>query len=197
MSNSGGLGAAASGALADVLQAKPLRQDVIDLHRPQLPIALEDIAHDKVELGAIEGGLAWLDTESRRRFGTGFVASSPHFPTTLGSEFNPSPSGNFEVTSVTREPWFHYQPELLNEGSGEDYRIPPGPNSPVGVVWIALSKPHYGIHGTSAPETIGYAVSHGCIRLTNWDARFVADQVSAGVPVEFIDVGEEPVALAR
>ncbi len=119
-----------------------------------------------------------------------------HFPTTLGSEFNPSPSGNFEVTSVTREPWFHYQPELLNEGSGEDYRIPPGPNSPVGVVWIALSKPHYGIHGTSAPETIGYSVSHGCIRLTNWDARIVADQVSAGVPVEFIDVaGEEEVAL--
>lgn len=120
-----------------------------------------------------------------------------HFPTTLGSEYTPSPSGDYSVVSVTRDPWFHYQPELLGEGAGENARIPPGPNNPVGEVWIALSKEHFGIHGTARPATIGYATSHGCVRLTNWDARFVAERVGPGVKVEFRDVGEAPVALAR
>jgi lipoprotein-anchoring transpeptidase ErfK/SrfK len=64
-------------------------------------------------------------------------------------------------------------------------KLKPGPNSPVGVVWMALSKPHYGIHGTSAPETIGYANSHGCVRLTNWDAERLASMVKPGTPVQF------------
>lgn len=120
-----------------------------------------------------------------------------HFPATLGSEYHPSPTGDYSVVSVTRDPWFHYQPALLGEGTGDNARIPPGPNSPVGAVWIALSKEHFGIHGTARPATIGYATSHGCVRLTNWDARFVADLVGPGVPVEFRDVGPAPVALAR
>ncbi|HUP18661.1 MAG TPA: L,D-transpeptidase family protein [Gemmatimonadota bacterium] len=117
-----------------------------------------------------------------------------HFPATLGSEYHPSPDGEFRVTSIAFDPWFHYQPALLGEGSGPNVRIPPGPNSPVGVVWMQLSRDHFGIHGTARPETIGYATSHGCVRLTNWDARFVAERVTAGVPVEFIDVAEAPLA---
>jgi lipoprotein-anchoring transpeptidase ErfK/SrfK len=68
-----------------------------------------------------------------------------------------------------------------------DAHLNPGPNSPVGVVWIALSKPHYGIHGTKDPEAIGYASSHGCVRLTNWDAEEVGHRISEGVPVAFVD----------
>ena len=113
-----------------------------------------------------------------------------HFPSTMGSEYNPSPDGSFEVQGVAWNPNFHYQPELLSSPDEEqtveeDLMLPPGPNGPVGLVWIQLSKPHYGIHGTGQPETIGYSTSHGCIRLTNWDAIFLGQRVSPGTPVEF------------
>ncbi|HXG85997.1 MAG TPA: L,D-transpeptidase family protein [Pyrinomonadaceae bacterium] len=111
-----------------------------------------------------------------------------HYPSTLGSDYNPSPSGEYKINSVTEDPWWYYQPELLDEGSGENARIPPGPNNAVGVVWMDLSKPHYGIHGTSAPETIGYTVSHGCVRLTNWDATELGRNVGKGTPVSFRDI---------
>jgi lipoprotein-anchoring transpeptidase ErfK/SrfK len=113
-----------------------------------------------------------------------------HFPATLGSAYSPSPTGEYRVTAVAHDPTWHYQPELL-EGVDDDEPsavLPPGPNSPVGVVWMQLSRPHYGIHGTSAPETIGYATSNGCVRLTNWDAAFLSRRVDDGVPVEFRDV---------
>lgn len=110
-----------------------------------------------------------------------------HFPSTLGAGYDPSPAGDFKVVSVAYNPSFHYQPKLFAEvpDSKPEARLPPGPNSPVGVVWIGLSKPHYGIHGTSSPETIGYANSHGCVRLTNWDAEQLSDLVESGTPVEF------------
>ena len=113
-----------------------------------------------------------------------------HFPSTLGSSYDPSPQGDYEVTSITEDPWWHYQPAILAHVPDDqpDARIPPGPNNAVGAVWMALSKPHYGIHGTSAPETIGYATSAGCVRLTNWDVLFLARQIEAGTPVEFRDV---------
>jgi lipoprotein-anchoring transpeptidase ErfK/SrfK len=113
-----------------------------------------------------------------------------HFPTTLGSEYAPSPTGHFRVTNVAWNPTWHYQPDLLTgvDDSKEPAVLPAGPNNAVGVVWMQLSKPHYGIHGTKAPETIGYATSHGCVRLTNWDARQLAESIKPGVPVEFRDV---------
>jgi lipoprotein-anchoring transpeptidase ErfK/SrfK len=112
-----------------------------------------------------------------------------HFPTTLGSSYDPSPDGTHTVRSITRDPWWHYQPAILEhvDSSEPDARIPPGPNNAVGRVWMALSKQHYGIHGTSAPETIGYTTSAGCVRLTNWDALFLADRIESGVTVEFRD----------
>jgi lipoprotein-anchoring transpeptidase ErfK/SrfK len=110
-----------------------------------------------------------------------------HFPTTLGSTYDPSPTGDHRVTSVTKDPWWHYQPAILEhvDSSEPDAKIPPGPNNAVGRVWMALSIPHYGIHGTAAPETIGYVTSAGCVRLTNWDALFLSDRVSRGTAVEF------------
>ncbi|MGH7457656.1 MAG: L,D-transpeptidase family protein [Longimicrobiaceae bacterium] len=112
-----------------------------------------------------------------------------HFPSTLGSQYNPSPDGRYRVVSITEEPWWHYQPELLTgeDPNDPDAKIPPGPNNAVGVVWMALSKEHYGIHGTSDPSSIGYATSSGCIRLTNWDARFLGRRIGEGVPVLFRD----------
>lgn len=111
-----------------------------------------------------------------------------HFPSTLGADYAPSPTGDFKVTSITKRPTWHYQPDILErvDDSRPDAMIPGGPNNAVGMVWMDLSKPHYGIHGTSAPETIGYAQSHGCVRLTNWDALFLADRVEAGIPVSFV-----------
>jgi lipoprotein-anchoring transpeptidase ErfK/SrfK len=112
-----------------------------------------------------------------------------HAPTTLGSKYDPSPRETLQVVKATFDPWFHYQPTLFSEVPDEEpeANLHPGPNSPVGVVWVALSKPHYGIHGTSSPETIGYASSHGCVRLTNWDARELGHRVTKGVEVEFLD----------
>jgi lipoprotein-anchoring transpeptidase ErfK/SrfK len=113
-----------------------------------------------------------------------------HFPATLGDEVQPSPRETLEIESVTREPWWHYQPAILAhvDDEDDDALIPPGPNNAVGLVWINLTKQHFGIHGTNAPGTIGYATSAGCVRLTNWDALFLADRVREGMEVEFRDV---------
>ena len=112
-----------------------------------------------------------------------------HFPTTLGSTFDPSPQGDFSVSSVHENPWWRYQPRILASVPDDrpEANIPPGPNNAVGRVWMALSVPHYGIHGTKSPETIGYATSAGCVRLTNWDAVFLSRRMPIGTPVRFRD----------
>jgi lipoprotein-anchoring transpeptidase ErfK/SrfK len=85
---------------------------------------------------------------------------------------------------VAKLPSFHYNPDLFWDAKAKDDKetLPSGPNSPVGVVWIDLSKEHYGIHGTPEPATIGRTTSHGCIRLTNWDAARLAQMVRPGIP---------------
>ena len=112
-----------------------------------------------------------------------------HAPTTLGSKYDPSPTETLKTVRTAFNPTFKYQPTLFAEVPDDEPEadLPPGPNSPVGVVWIALSKPHYGIHGTSDPESIGYASSHGCVRLTNWDATDVARRTPEGTTVQFFD----------
>ena len=109
------------------------------------------------------------------------------FPVTTGSEHDPLPIGNWTVKGVARNPEFHYNPKLFWDvsDSKDKQLLQPGPNSPVGVVWIDLSKPHYGIHGTGEPTSIGRAESHGCVRLTNWDAARVAGMVKPGTKVVF------------
>jgi peptidoglycan hydrolase-like protein with peptidoglycan-binding domain len=120
-----------------------------------------------------------------------------HSPTTLGSKYDPSPRETVEVKKITFDPYFHYQPKLFHEVPDDEpeANLSPGPNSPVGVVWVALTKPHFGIHGTSDPESIGYASSHGCVRLTNWDAREVAHRLKPGVQIEFVDTRAGQTAL--
>jgi len=112
-----------------------------------------------------------------------------HAPTTLGNKYDPSPRETVTVKKIAHDPHFHYQPKLFHEVPDDEpeANLNPGPNSPVGVVWIALSKPHFGVHGTSDPDSIGYASSHGCVRLTNWDAKEVANRISEGVQIEFLD----------
>lgn len=109
------------------------------------------------------------------------------FTVTTGSENDPLPLGEWGITGVAYNPPFSYDPDLFWDvpDSEEDQQLPPGPNGPVGVVWIDLTKEHYGIHGTSAPETIGRAQSHGCVRLTNWDAARLAQMVSQDTNVIF------------
>jgi lipoprotein-anchoring transpeptidase ErfK/SrfK len=106
-------------------------------------------------------------------------------PVTTGSEKDPLPVGEWEVTGVSFNPTFNYNPELFWDANPKDAKakIPPGPNNPVGVVWIDLNKPHYGIHGTPEPARVGYTESHGCIRLTNWDAMRVAALVGPATKV--------------
>jgi lipoprotein-anchoring transpeptidase ErfK/SrfK len=107
------------------------------------------------------------------------------YPVTVGSAQTVTPVGEWKVKGVAKLPTFRYDQQMLKHGErGRKFHmLPPGPNSPVGVVWIALNKRGIGIHGTDDPNTIGQAASHGCIRLANWDVVRLAERVKAGVAV--------------
>lgn len=111
------------------------------------------------------------------------------YPASIGSTDTPSPSGTVTVERVAFNPGYTYNPKINFKQAGNDkvLDIPPGPNGPVGTVWMALSKPTYGIHGTPEPSKIGKSQSHGCVRLTNWDATELAKMVKPGVTVEFVE----------
>ncbi len=110
-----------------------------------------------------------------------------HAPVTSGSEHDPLPIGTWKVTTVQRMPAFNYNPDLFWDANPahSKARIPAGPNNPVGILWIDLSKEHYGIHGAPEPSRIGHTQSHGCVRLTNWDVARVAQWARPGTPVIF------------
>jgi lipoprotein-anchoring transpeptidase ErfK/SrfK len=110
-----------------------------------------------------------------------------HAPVTSGSEHDSLPLGEWTVTAVVRNPTFNYNPDLFWDAEPGNARatIPAGPNNPVGVVWIDINKPHYGLHGTPEPGRIGVSTSHGCVRLTNWDAARLAGLVTKGTQVVF------------
>ncbi|APG91774.1 L,D-transpeptidase family protein [Sinorhizobium americanum] len=118
------------------------------------------------------------------------------YPATIGSADTPSPSGTVSVERIAFNPGYTYNPKI-NFQQGANNKIltlQPGPNGPVGTVWIALSRPTYGIHGTPDPSKIGKTQSHGCIRLTNWDATELGKMVSPGVTVEFVDEPGAPIS---
>lgn len=109
-----------------------------------------------------------------------------YYPATIGSSDNPTPSGSLTVVGVAPEPNYTYDPSRLSFGKGkEKVIVPAGPNNPVGAVWIDLSRDTYGIHGTPDPSKVGKTASHGCVRLTNWDAQQLAAAVKPGVTVRF------------
>ncbi|KAA2235773.1 L,D-transpeptidase family protein [Salinarimonas soli] len=111
-----------------------------------------------------------------------------YYPATIGSEDKPTPEGVHEVTAVAPNPTYTYRPDKYQFKGVEAkkaFTIKAGPNNPVGSVWIDLSKDTYGIHGTPDPAKVGKTASHGCVRLTNWDAEELAGMVEKGVKVEF------------
>lgn len=109
------------------------------------------------------------------------------YPASIGSSEKPAPSGIFPVKNIVRNPSYTYNPAYGFKGqqATQPVKVQPGPNNPVGIVWIGLSAKGYGIHGTPDPETVGKTQSHGCVRLTNWDALALARLVRKGTPVEF------------
>jgi len=108
-------------------------------------------------------------------------------PVTSGSEHDPLPIGNWVITDVVRNPIYNYNPDLFWDANPANakVKIAAGPNNPVGVVWMGINVPHYGIHGTPEAGEIGHSQSHGCVRMTNWDATRVANLVKDGTPVVF------------
>ena len=113
------------------------------------------------------------------------------YPVTAGSGEKPAPSGQLKVTGIKKNPTYRYNPEYGFKGvrSTKPFTVKPGPNNPVGSVWIGLSGEGYGLHGTPEPSKVSKSESHGCIRLTNWDALELADAITKGTPVDF--VGDE------
>lgn len=111
-----------------------------------------------------------------------------NYPVAVGSDSNPSPSGSMEVVTVAPLPTYHYDPENFVQGDNtEALTLPPGPNGPVGSVWIDLSEPTYGLHGTPYPSLLFERQSHGCVRLSNWDAEELSGMVQEGTVLEFIE----------
>ena len=106
------------------------------------------------------------------------------YPATLGGEHDPLPIGDWKITTVQHNPWFNYDPVHFWNANPNDAaaKLPPGPRNPAGVVWMGLSKEHYGIHGTPDPGRIRHGESYGCIRLTNWDAADLSHMVGPGTP---------------
>ena len=109
------------------------------------------------------------------------------YPATVGSQERPAPSGVWAVKVVAPNPDYTFDPARLTFGKSKTkLTIQPGPNNPVGSTWIGLTKETYGIHGTPDPTLVGKVASHGCVRMTNWDARQLGAAVKAGTKVEFV-----------
>ena len=144
-----------------------------------LGVGSEQPKADKIVVDKSAGTLLAYDTAGK------LVAA---FTATMGSTHDPLPLGDWKILGVSKNPTFHYNPNLFWDAKSTDKKalLPAGPNGPVGVTWIDLSKEHYGIHGTPEPETIGRAESHGCVRLTNWDVARLAQMVSGSTKVSFV-----------
>jgi lipoprotein-anchoring transpeptidase ErfK/SrfK len=179
----------------------------VSTFHPGQQIRVPNVGGDTISNGVVEDA-AWLETLEMLGVGTdqpkaaSIVVSKSKgtlkaydesgklvavYTATMGSTHDPLPLGQWKIEAISHNPKFHYNPALFWDAKpgSEKALLPAGPNGPVGVVWIALSKPHYGIHGTPHPETIGRAESHGCVRLTNWDAARLAQMVSTHTKVQF------------
>ena len=148
-----------------------------------LPFKIEDLKEGFVPANpAFANRKIYVDTKERFLLIYEDKQLVAEFPITPGSSTLPAPLGLWKILGIATLPVFRHDEGVLNHGvkSEEFYNLPPGPNNPVGVLWMGLNKPHVGIHGTNNPETIGRAASHGCIRTANWDAARVKDLVSVG-----------------
>ena len=134
----------------------------------------------KIEIDKSDAALRLLDAGGK---------AYAQFPITSGTAKFPLPIGDWTIKSINADPWYNYDPKLIVTARRGDRKalLPPGPNSPVGSMWMALSKPHYGIHGTPEPGLIGRTQSSGCVRLTNWSAHAVAGAASVGLTVSMVE----------
>jgi lipoprotein-anchoring transpeptidase ErfK/SrfK len=151
-----------------------------------LPFKIEDLHEGFVPANpAFANRRVFVDTNERFLLIYDDKYLVAEFPITPGSTTLPAPLGLWKILGIATLPVFRHDEGVLNHGVKSDqfFNLPPGPNNPVGVLWIGLNKPHVGIHGTNNPETIGRAASHGCIRTANWDAARVKELVSVGNPV--------------
>jgi lipoprotein-anchoring transpeptidase ErfK/SrfK len=121
------------------------------------------------------------------------------YPASIGSPDRPTPTGTLKVTGTNEQPTYHYNPDYKFKSvkSKKPFEIKPGPNNPVGSYWIGLSAQGYGIHGTAEPDRVSKSASHGCVRLTNWDARVLGENVKRGTPVVFLDAPTESSSKQR
>ncbi len=147
---------------------------------PALAKDLSDTKVERIEISKQTGSLKAFDSSGK------LVVQ---YPASVGSDQTPSPSGTHTVDAIAIDPTYSYNPAVnFTQGDNtEALTLPAGPNGPVGNVWIDLSKPTYGIHGTPDPSEIDKTQSHGCVRLTNWDAHELAQIVSRGATVEFVE----------
>lgn len=173
----------AVGVPVEVPNAIPASRDYPADIKPEWRRTLTDLNVNAVQPRAARIVVDKSDKVLRVFDARGMLAAQ--FNVTTGSKRDPLPIGSWKINGVATNPEFRYNPRLFWDVSDRkpDALLPPGPNNPVGVVWIDLSKPHYGIHGTPEPHLIGQSESHGCIRLTNWDAARLAMMVSPGTPV--------------
>ena len=164
-----------AGAKLSVPNVLPFEVTALKTPRSDGPDSSASGAGISVHVNTAESMLTVLDGERIRAA----------FPITSGSQHTASPIGNWIVKGIAKLPEFRWDEKMLEEGerSSNFVMLPPGPNNPVGVIWIALNKKGIGIHGTDEPDTIGRSASHGCIRLANWDVARLAEMVKAGVPV--------------
>jgi lipoprotein-anchoring transpeptidase ErfK/SrfK len=148
-----------------------------------LPFKIEDLHEGFAEKNpAFANRKIYIDTKDRFLLIYDDKQLVAEFPITPGSSTLPAPMGLWKILGIATLPVFRHDEGVLQHGQKSDvfYNLPPGPNNPVGIVWIGLNKPHVGIHGTNNPETIGRAASHGCIRTANWDAARVKELVTVG-----------------
>lgn len=150
------------------------------------------VANVNVKPASLDTKLAKIEVDKKRKLVRALSSDGAPiavYPASIGSAEKPAPSGTLKVTRVARNPNYTYNPDYKFRGvkAKEEFKIAPGPNNPVGLVWIALNQKGYGIHGTPDPEKVGKSYSHGCVRLTNWDALALAAMVKKGTPVAFID----------
>lgn len=134
----------------------------------------------KIEVDKSDAALRLLDASGK---------AYALFPITSGTAKYPLPIGEWTIKSIDANPWYSYDPALIVGARKGDRKakLPPGPNGPVGTMWMALSKPHYGIHGTPEPHLIGRTQSSGCVRLTNWSATAVAAASTVGMTVSMVE----------
>ena len=148
-----------------------------------LPFKIEDLKEGFAQPNpAFANRKVYIDTKDRFLLIYDDKQLVAEFPITPGSSTLPAPMGLWKILGIATLPVFRHDEGVLQHGekSSVFYNLPPGPNNPVGILWMGLNKPHVGIHGTNNPETIGRAASHGCIRTANWDAARVKELVTVG-----------------